>query len=47
MFDELGNAILVACIFFALLGAAMAAFFIYTVPWLWHLSKPFLHTVTA
>lgn len=31
----------------ALAGAAVMAFLVWVVPWLWGLVKPWLHTLTA
>lgn len=31
----------------AISGAAFAVFFTVVVPWLWGLSKPFLHAITG
>lgn len=45
--DAIGSAIIRLVIIAFLVGALLATFLIYGVPWIWSYVKPFIHMMTA
>lgn len=47
MFDGLAAMFFWGMVFIFFVGVSVALFFVYGMPWIWHIVKPILHAWTA